>query len=277
MGFKLAERFYSFDFWLFNYYNEDNKNIELIYKETENNPSTKFTLVYIESGEVSLTNKGGKQVVGEGNIILKKQFDTICIETIPNVDSHVVLFDFSGSLLHSDEASLLRCFDYNEGENAFDLKKLRCKQTVVNSINLAQQYIRKNLQKGHFLSVLKMILSELCIALDDVFPKIAEKYSKDYNAKIYDYICRNFNKNIPISEIAETFFVSKGYINNLCKRFYNLPYKQMIIDIRMHYARALITRETNITLKKVAEMCGYKEYSAFYRAYTNYFGKMPKK
>ena len=37
-------------------------------------------------------------------------------------------------------------------------------------------------------------------------------------------------KNITAESVAESFFVSKWYVNNICKRFYNKSFRQTIID-----------------------------------------------
>ena len=83
-------------------------------------------------------------------------------------------------------------------------------------------------------------------------------------------------KNITAESVAESFFVSKWYVNNICKRFYNKSFRQTIIDMRMWYAYNLIAKHPTMTINKIAEMCGYNEYSAFYKAYLNYFGISPK-
>ena len=44
----------------------------------------------------------------------------------------------------------------------------------------------------------------------------------------------------------------------------------------MWYAYNLIAKHPKMTMNKIAEMCGYNEYSAFYKAYLNYFGISPK-
>ncbi len=275
-GLELNRRFYDFDLWVFNYLNQDNKEASPIIASGNINSNAKMSFVYVKSGKILFNSENEKKIIEKDNIVLFKQFHNTQLETIPNVDAHIILFSFASSLFQPCEESLLRLFNYDDGKNFLDLNLQKNKDIILSLLDRTQHYLKRNFQKGHFVGILKMILSELCVDFDTVFPEIAKKYSKDYDAKIYDYICKHFNKNISAQQVADTFFVSKGYINNLCKRFYNMPYRQMIIDIRMWYAKGLLARETNITLKKVAELCGYKEYSAFFKAYSKTFGTPPK-
>ena len=62
-----------------------------------------------------------------------------------------------------------------------------------------EEYSKKNLCKAHFVSLIKMFASEICIEFDKIHPNDVEKYSKEYKLRIYDYICQNFNKSQKIT------------------------------------------------------------------------------
>lgn len=54
-----------------------------------------------------------------------------------------------------------------------------------------------------------------------------------------------------------------------------MSFWQFVITLRMKYARELLRNGTPV--HQAATMCGYKDYSAFYRAYKEQFGIAPSK
>ena len=259
-----------------NYTNINNPNSSVVIKN-KNNGSPECLILIIFKGEL-LYNDGNKKniILNENELIFFKPLEKINIKTIPNKFTEYCVVSFSSKVFSKDEETLLRVFNYEDGKNILKLNKIENGENILNLFNDSKRYLGLNLKVGHFIALLKLLLSELCIAFDKNAPQIAEKYSQEYDSKVYSYITQNFNKNLSINEVAEKFYISPSYINKICKKFYSLPYRQMIIDIKMWYARNLMSKISGITLNKVASMCGYNEYSAFYKAYLNYFGIKPK-
>lgn len=252
--------------------NNPNSSQVLKYKKNEY-PECIILIVY--KGKL-LHNDNKNIILNSNELVFFKPLERIDIKTIPNEFTEYCIVSFSSKIFSKDEESLLRIFNYENSKNILNLNKLENGKIILNLFNDTKRYSELNLKIGHFIAMLKAILSELCIAFDQDSPIIAEKYSQEYDSKIYAYITRNFNKNLSIQDVADKFFVSPSYINKICKKFYLMPYRQMIIDIKMWYARNIMSRIPGTTLNTVSEMCGYNEYSAFYKAYINYFGIKPK-
>lgn len=228
-------------------------------------------------GKLSLNSDShNKTILKENDLVLLKPFDEFNINTIANEDAEYCIATFSSELFSDDEQALLRIFNYNPNNNIYHLNDIENGDLIVRLFERTKKYSKLNFKKGHFIAMLKAILSELCIYFDKSSPETAEKYSREYDAEIYNYILSNFNKNPSIKSVAQKFYASPSYVNKVCRHFYQMPYRQMIIDIRMWYSRGLIEMHRDIKLKKISEMCGYAEYSAFYKAYLNYFGITPK-
>lgn len=259
-----------------NYANVNNPNSSTVIS-CKANESPECLILIVYKGKLLYNDRNKKNIVlNENELIFFKPLEKINIKTIPNKFTEYCVVSFSSKVFSKDEETLLRVFNYVDGQNIFNLNEIENGTNILNLFNDTKRYSDLNLKVGHFIAILKLILSELCIAFDKNAPQIAEKYSQEYDSKIYSYITRNFNKNLSINEVAEKFYVSPSYINKICKKFYLLPYRQMIIDIKMWYARNLMSKFPDIALNKVAPMCGYNEYSAFYKAYINYFGIKPK-
>lgn len=259
-----------------NYANVNNPNSSFVIKnQTNQTPECIILIVY--KGKLLYNDGNNKNIfLNENELIFFKPFEKINIKTVPNEFTEYCIVSFSSKVFSKYEESLLRIFNYVDGKNIFNLNEIENGKNILNLFNDSKRYSELNLKVGHFIAILKLMLSELCIAFDKNAPQIAEKYSQEYDSKIYSYITRNFNKNLSINDVAEKFYVSPSYINKICKKFYLLPYRQMIIDIKMWYARNLMSKVSGVTLNKIASMCGYNEYSAFYKAYLNYFGIKPK-
>ena len=237
-----------------------------------------YFLCLVYSGSIEYYYSGKSKTICENQFLICRPREPCRLLTIPNVNSRYCLINFSGQLFNSEESELLRAFNNrNNGEdNIYRIEEAANSVLFKQLADSFSEYTKKRLSKAHFSSLIKMFVSEMCIEFDKTHPNDIEKYSNEYDLRIYDFICQNFNKCITIDTVTESFFVSRWYVNNLCHKFYKLPFKQMITDMRMWYARGLIMRNSKITLAKVAQLCGYKEYSAFFRAYNNYFGVSPK-
>lgn len=237
-----------------------------------------YFLCLVYSGSLEYYFSGKCKTICENQFLICKPFEPCRLLTIPNVDSRYCLVNFSGQLFNNEESELLRAFsNRNNGEdNVYAIENVANSELMTQLADSFLEYTKKRLSKAHFTSLTKMFVSEICIEFDKTHPNDVERYSNEYDLRIYDFICRNFNKSITIDTVTEEFFVSRWYVNNLCHRFYNLPFKQMITDMRMWYARGLIMQNSKIALIRIAQLCGYKEYSAFFRAYNNYFGVSPK-
>lgn len=237
-----------------------------------------YFICLIYTGAVEYFSNSGNTRLCENDFVICKPREPCRIETIPNVDARYCIICFSGRLFNEEEVSLLRAFNNRDnGEsNIYCIDKMSNPGLSKNLADSFSVYSKRRLNKAHFISLLKMFTSEICIEFDKTHPNDVEKYSNEYNLRIYDYICQNFNKSITTDTVAEKFFVSRWYVNNICHRFYCLPFKQMVTDMRMWYARGLIMRNPNIRLIEVSQLCGYKEYSAFFKAYQTYFKISPK-
>ncbi|MBQ4156322.1 MAG: helix-turn-helix transcriptional regulator, partial [Clostridia bacterium] len=63
--------------------------------------------------------------------------------------------------------------------------------------------------------------------------------------------------------------------DKVTKQFYGKPFHQTVKSMRMWHAKALMVYKRNLT--EISKLCGYTDYSAFYRAYSSFFGVSPKK
>jgi len=100
--------------------------------------------------------------------------------------------------------------------------------------------------------------------------------ARDENSAIYRsliYINKNFCNDISIDDLSKKLCVSKSFISHEFKRELNISVYRYILDKRLLYARQLIQNGTSATV--ACYVCGFHDYSVFYRAYVKRYGSSP--
>ena len=94
-------------------------------------------------------------------------------------------------------------------------------------------------------------------------------------SRALEYISRNLFTIKDMSEVAQAVFVSDSYLYRLFGReLFNTP-KKYITEKRLLWAQKQLQKGRNPA--KIAEECGFEDYTTFYRNYVKLFGKNPSK
>lgn len=110
---------------------------------------------------------------------------------------------------------------------------------------------------------------------------ILADYSVEYNQKsdmmeiVRNYLDASYAKKISLQDLAARFNYHPNHLARLFLAKYGVTLHQYIIGVRMKRARWLLLNSSE-TIEKVAEMVGYQDSSAFYRAFLSYFGEAPR-
>ena len=175
-----------------------------------------------------------------------------------------------------EDDDFLRAFDNREKGKYFlyksnDFKDFSFDECVFKPL---KKYNEIKLSMIHFKAVLIMLISHITLIFDEKNDYISSEYSADYQARVFSYISSNFCNNITIEEISKKFHVSKVYINNVTKKFYSHGFFETINSLRMYHA--VILMKKNTSFKEIAKLCGYADYSGFYKSFTKFFNQTPK-
>jgi len=79
-----------------------------------------------------------------------------------------------------------------------------------------------------------------------------------------------------IKESAKLVGLSESYFQYLYKSLFEISYQQDIIQMRIDYAKYIITT-TNIPIERIADICGYTNEVHFYRQFKKSTGSTPSK
>ena len=137
-------------------------------------------------------------------------------------------------------------------------------------LNLKQGYSKK--RSFYAYSVVLLILAEL--NLYDSTKTIA-KTTKETNVitHILDYISIHLEEDLTIGMLSDITSYSPSSITHLFKKELGISLHKYITMRRLIHARNLI--KNNSKISGVHLLCGYRDYSSFYKAYTKYFGYPP--
>jgi AraC-like DNA-binding protein len=84
--------------------------------------------------------------------------------------------------------------------------------------------------------------------------------------KALQFIMQNFQKEIQIKDLLEVTNMSYATFYNYFKRYYKVPFKEYLMDIRIDYACKLLKDET-LNISEIAYSCGFENLSNFNRQF----------
>lgn len=137
-----------------------------------------------------------------------------------------------------------------------------------------------NHQKGLLLtSVIMRLLELLNAGVPSKFKNDERNYAiSSMNRKwiIEEHICRNYDKSDGIEELAKLLCLSERQTRSFIQKEFNSNYKKLIVRQRMEIANIMM-QSSDKSLDEIAMLVGYRSYSGFYLAYSNFFGISPEK
>ena len=93
-------------------------------------------------------------------------------------------------------------------------------------------------------------------------------------AEILEYLHEHLTEEISIDRLAEELYLSKYYMMRLFRARTGFTIHAYLTDKRLHLARELIAH--GMTASEACYRCGYRDYSAFSRAYKKRFAATPR-
>ena len=85
-----------------------------------------------------------------------------------------------------------------------------------------------------------------------------------------------YAEQVSLADLAHRFGYTEDYLIRIFKRQYGTTPHRYQINLRMDHARWLL-ENTDLTVQQVAFSVGYRDFSAFYRAFRAQYGKSPSR
>ena len=135
------------------------------------------------------------------------------------------------------------------------------------------ELVRSNDAAASFAALLSLLA-----ALSGAFDKLrAAPHEKNETeaSRILSYISSHLTKPLSLDLICSRFYVSKTQLNRIFKAMTGATVWAYVTTKRLFLAREYILGGRKPT--EAAELAGFRDYSAFYRAYRKEFNEAPKK
>ena len=122
-------------------------------------------------------------------------------------------------------------------------------------IKLTSLYDRRELE-----SYLEQLIVKVCLE-NSVYQ---EKTIRMNMLDAVSYIQEHYrDADISVEQVAEKYRISVSYFSKLFNEYVGVTFPEFISDLRLEYAREVLLSNQDISIKKVAEICGYGGTSYF--------------
>ena len=129
------------------------------------------------------------------------------------------------------------------------------------------------LVESEFYRLLYMLVTEY--RLTDVNPEIVRSYRKlNHLTDITDYIKENYQKDLSLENLAETFGYSPTYLSKMFQKYAKINYRDYLQNIRLERAYHELMR-TDHMLSDIAVDHGFANSKAFAKAFKKKYQILP--
>ncbi|MDO5516713.1 MAG: AraC family transcriptional regulator [Clostridium sp.] len=97
-----------------------------------------------------------------------------------------------------------------------------------------------------------------------------------YTREAINYIERNYNQNISVTDIASHCNLDRSYFGKIFKNYMNATPQEFLIKYRLSKACEMLLNEDR-SIKEIAELTGYPNQFYFSRAFKEFYNMSPRK
>ncbi|MDD6223143.1 MAG: AraC family transcriptional regulator [Lachnospiraceae bacterium] len=92
--------------------------------------------------------------------------------------------------------------------------------------------------------------------------------------KVLNFLDHHYTEDITVGQVADHFFLSRHYISHVFKKTTGSGIMEYVISRRINHAQTLLS-ESDMPIGKVAQECGYTDFTWFSRQFRNIVGQTP--
>lgn len=225
-----------------------------------------YELIYFIDGDATHIIEDRKYKLKKHDLILIRplQYHFIQIDSASRYERYNILFD---PAKHNIDAVNL----FPNGADIINIRENDIAKDIFKKCDIYRQSVGDDI----FLNILSHLISELFYTLN-IFPHALlneGSFISPIISKALQYINENLCSVGDVREIADHLFVSESYLFRLFKKELHKTPRQYICEKRLLMAQKMLFEGEKPT--EVSEMCGFSDYTTFYRNYCARFGYSP--
>lgn len=241
-------------------------------------------LYYAISGALTFRIDEKNYRIEPGNVFLINQYENRQITQLDTRSSHeriiAAIHPAYLKAISSPATDLSYCFSHRPRKFSHCLPLTSGQQRrflyYINRITTAEGY-GSDLIEQCSMTELLLFLTLLCKE-NSIEPSSAKLSDAGFNHKIAEitsYIHQNIELPLSVESIASHFYLSGPYLCRLFKKCTGKTINAYIVTHRITLAKSWL--EDGYGVNEVCGMCGFNDYSNFYKAFKKNVGISPKK
>lgn len=233
-----------------------------------------YEVLFFKGGNATYVIDGNEYSANPGDVFITRpnELHSIVFTGNSTYERHFVQFD----------TDFLSALSSSLPERVFDVAgKHKIAAADVTKYGIEEYFTRIQdciLQRGaEFELIIQTYILQMIAAICECMSVSFETPLKSTRKteKIKQYINKNFTKNLTLDEIADKVFFNKYYMCHIFKSETGMTVKEYIELLRFMYARKLYAQGKKMS--DISALCGYSDYSLFYKNFTKYSGgRSPK-
>jgi AraC-like DNA-binding protein len=92
--------------------------------------------------------------------------------------------------------------------------------------------------------------------------------------KVLNYLDHHYAEDITVGQVADHFYLSRHYISHVFKKTTGSGIMEYVISRRINHAQTLLS-ESDMPVGKIAQECGYTDFTWFSRQFHSIVGQTP--
>lgn len=235
-----------------------------------------YELLYLISGQAVSLIESSEYTLTPGNLVIVRPMELHKIKIVGDDPYERISMHISKQLIQyvDPDGLLLRPFDERllGQDNIYTVEDF----SGSNPEKLFKKMCVKDDEKAKRLN----ILINLYPLLGEIRRIFLKKRTEGFlipesgiTRDIIDYINSHLYEDLSLELLSRVFFISVSQLNRVFKQATSSTVWEYILLKRLTSARNLI--KNGCTAMEASHICGFKDYSAFYRAYVKKFGISP--
>ena len=230
-----------------------------------------YEMLFVMEGAGKYVVEGREYALTARSVMIAKPLEYHYVVIDKDVRYERYLIRFNDSDLIEGANEVLSAF--LDGEN-----NVRCfcfsgevSDTIVSIFEHSK--IAMTLPEPHSRSYRRMLLAELVYLFSVARSEQGNTYDGELGARVIKYLNEHINRNLSLDFLSKKFFVSKYYLCRVFKKHNGISIHGYVMQKRVMLAKQLI--ESGVSAALAAKKVGFRDYSAFYRAFVKIIGQPP--